>query len=117
MKNSELLSFIQDDELRLIAKNANLIEWEWGTNSDIQKLAMIEGAAVMLQEFLDNKPSFHTGKEGQKVLLWKMLQVNIKENLDDCDDYEREVTWAYFEEAIDEPVKVYKIPKYPNTIG
>jgi hypothetical protein len=110
MNNSELLRFIKDDKTRLIAKNANLVSWEWGTDSDLQRLAMIEGAAIMLQEFLDDSPIFFTGKEGKEVLLWKMLKVEVQEKSDDYRDRQTLVSWAEVKKADDEENGIYSPP-------
>jgi hypothetical protein len=97
MNNSDLLNFIEDDEILRVAKDADLISWEWGTESNLEKLAMIEGAAIMLKELLNDSPIFFTGKKGKEILLWKMLKVEVQEKSDDYTDRQTLVSLGEFE--------------------
>ena len=112
MNTENLLNFIEDDDVRLIAKNAKLGEWEWGTDNPLAKLAMIEGAAIMLKEFLDDTPLLMTGEDGSKVMLWHVLGVKFGKDVKDIDaavlTAGGEVSWSEWAEATGEPEPIYK---------
>jgi len=111
MKTENLMNFIEEDEIRLIAKNAELGNWEWGTDNPLVKLAMIEGAAIMLREFLKDTPLLITGGDGSRAMLWHLLELKFKKDEIDIEDSfitaQGTVGWADCTKATDEPKPVY----------
>jgi hypothetical protein len=117
MNDKEILNFIKDDDLRLIAKNASLADWEWNETGALEKLAMIEGAAIMLKEFFDDTPMLITRSDGRKVICWHLLELTAGVGETDIDgsvmNADCDVVWAEWQPATDEPEQVY-IAKKPT---
>ena len=95
MNNNDLLSMIQDDDIRLIAKNADLINWEWGADSPLEKLAKIESAALMLREFFEATPFLTILEDGSIEILWSLLTVTAEKD-------EMETNPLYYDESVND---------------
>ena len=115
MNDKEILNFIKDDDLRLIAKNASLADREWNATGALEKLAMIEGAAIMLREFFDDTPMMITRSDRRKVICWHLLELTAGVDEMDIDGEVMHadcgVAWAEWQPATDEQEPVYMAKK------
>lgn len=80
---SELLNKIPDEELRILAKNLSLDEWDWQGAESYEKILMIIGAASFARGMLQGDvPGLVSGHKNIKTssnltLVWGGFQVEF----------------------------------------